>query len=434
MVLRGQLRGRVGHCRLICGRGPLAFKTQTGRFCFTARTFALLPWYSESARDGGFPVQWGFIKRSSGRTRSGLQLALVVGAALLVGWLSQLAVRWQPPLRPPDKDHELCVLATMAGEGHFEKSFSSTKTITHCYVAIKFAGRGDRVRLTLIGPNGFSFNGTVVDGTQFSWGRDFPPDSSILMTVDQDHKHPGVTIFVADQAFVRAGPNGWQILSRVWVVLFAVSGLLAWANRKSPYPKRQLLSAYVFKMVTLALTSMFFYLLFHEGGHALVSQLFGGGGFGRSDIWGIHGSPHAGGSTEYFSPWQRAATSFAGPATPTLVAWLLFTWWRSSRGRSFRSRHTVFDLFLTCLAAFLIFPYALIAGPMMVGLLSDGDWRGFIGNVPGPPWQVYLLLSVSVLVSLFILWRTLPHICVLFRTETEKIRQASVPAIRAFTA
>ena len=35
MVLRGQLRGRVGCRRLICRRGPLAFKTPTGRFVAT---------------------------------------------------------------------------------------------------------------------------------------------------------------------------------------------------------------------------------------------------------------------------------------------------------------------------------------------------------------------------------------------------------------
>lgn len=360
-----------------------------------------------------------------GGARARIRIACAAGLAILAGWATVHAVRWKPPLAVPDNDHMLFQFSTAAGAGHFERTFSSNRAIAHCHIAVIFAGRGDRVRLSLLGPNGASFQGLVGDGTQFGWGRDFPPEAPVSIAVDQGANHGGVTVFIADQAFAREGLNGWQILCRIWVVLFFASGLLAWANRRSLNPKRKLLSAYVFKMLALALSSMFFYLLFHEGGHAVTSEFFGGNGFTRSDFWGIHGSPHAGGSSDSFKPWQRAVTSFAGPAAPTLVGWLLFLWWRSRGGQTIRLRHAVLDLFLTCLTAFLTLPFAVVVGPMMMGLISDGDWRGFIGNVPGPRWQVYLFLIVSVLVSVFILWRTLPHVYVLVRMETERIRHAS---------
>ena len=121
---------------------------------------------------------------------------------------------------------------------------------------------------------------------------------------------------------------------------------------------------------------------------------------------------------ELFKPWQRALTSFAGPATPVLAGWLLFLWWRSQRGRTFRSRNPLWDLFLSSINAMLLFAYAVATVPMMLGFLTDGDWEGFIDNVPGPIWLVHTLLIASVLVSLFILWKIVPHAYALFREET----------------
>ena len=108
------------------------------------------------------------------------------------------------------------------------------------------------------------------------------------------------------------GITGWHFLSRIWVALVIVSGILAWVYRKSTNAKRRLLSAYIFKMFALGLTLIFLYLLFHEGGHAVASSLFGGKGFATSDFWGIHGRPRAGGMNQNFEPWQKAVTSFAG--------------------------------------------------------------------------------------------------------------------------
>ncbi|GMW03228.1 MAG: hypothetical protein AMXMBFR84_43620 [Candidatus Hydrogenedentota bacterium] len=370
-------------------------------------------------------MRWAIADSIRAKFYFGLRSALVVCAAIGVGSVSLVAARWQPSLREPDNDHRLFTLSTLPGDNHVERSFSTSKAIKHCYVAVRFASRGSPVRLSLRGSNGASFEGDVADGIRFTWGSDFSPGTTIWMSVVKGHDHPDVTVFVASQPFVRAGLTGWQILILLWIALFIASGIFAWICLSSPSPKRRILSAYVFKMIALAVGGMFFYLLFHEGGHAVTSEYFGGGGFGRSDIWGIHGSPRAGGSAEHFKPWQRAVTSFAGPVTPTLIGWLLYLCWRSSFGSAFRSRHAVFDLFHTYLTGFLILPFAVVTLPMMAGLFSDGDWRGFIENVPGARWRAYLLLVVAVILSISIIARLLPHFLRLFRDETERLRMAS---------
>ena len=58
----------------------------------------------------------------------------------------------------------------------------------------------------------------------------------------------------------------------------------------------------------------------------------------------------------------------------------------------------------------------------MLGFLSDGDWRGFINNVPGPLWLVYALLTIALLITLFMLWKIVPHIYRLLMNEGARIR------------
>ena len=233
-------------------------------------------------------------------------------------------------------------------------------------------------------------------------------------------------MIIADQP--RIGITGWQVLSRAWVGAVAVSGIVALAYRNSPNTKRRLLSAHIFKMFSLAVVLIFFYLLFHEGGHALASYSFGGKGLSGSDFWGIHGHPHAGGMYDHFKPWHRAVTSFSGPALPTLAGWILFLWWRSQVGRRFREQRPGWDFYLSAINAMLVFPITVVAIPQMLGYMSDGDWQGFITNVPGPRWLIYTMLSISVLMSLCMLWKIIPHIYKLFRDMNARLRTAGLQA------
>jgi hypothetical protein len=46
----------------------------------------------------------------------------------------------------------------------------------------------------------------------------------------------------------------------------------------------------------------------------------------------------------------------------------------------------------------------------LLGIISDGDWQGFIANVPGPLWPIKGLLWRVLLMNAVILWRVVPEL------------------------
>ena len=204
--------------------------------------------------------------------------------------------------------------------------------------------------------------------------------------------------------------TGWQIWSRAFVGLLAVSGVWAGMARKSRNRRRRATSLFMFHHLLLVFVLIFLYLLFHEGGHALAAGLFGGCDWTRSDFWGIHGTPRAGlAAGVSIEPWQRAIFSFAGPMLPTLIGWALFLLWRSRIGKRMRSGYLMVNMYLTAIVCMSVLPFVAIVG-CLLGLFSDGDWRGFIENVPGPLWLVKALIWGVLLVNGFILWRVGPEL------------------------
>ncbi len=65
------------------------------------------------------------------------------------------------------------------------------------------------------------------------------------------------------------------------------------------------------------------------------------------------------------------------------------------------------NLYSSAIVGMSIFPFVAVLG-CLFGLISDGDWRGFIENVPGPLWLVKALVCGVLLVNGFILWRVVP--------------------------
>jgi hypothetical protein len=65
----------------------------------------------------------------------------------------------------------------------------------------------------------------------------------------------------------------------------------------------------------------------------------------------------------------------------------------------------------------LILPFTLVVPVQMLGFASDGDWRGFIDNVPGPGWLVYTALTGIVVASTPMLWKTAARAYRLLREE-----------------
>ena len=176
--------------------------------------------------------------------------------------------------------------------------------------------------------------------------------------------------------------------------------------RKSKSLKQRAASVGAFHALLLGFVAIFLYLLFHEGGHSLAEFAFGRYDFANSDFWGIHGSPHSAFTAgPSLKPWQQSIVAGAGPMLPTLAGWVLFLLWGSRVGRSLRSTRPLMNIYCLAPVAMFVFPGFAVTPGYLSGIISDGDWRGFITNVPGPPWLVRGLLWFTVPVSATILWR-----------------------------
>lgn len=65
------------------------------------------------------------------------------------------------------------------------------------------------------------------------------------------------------------------------------------------------------------------------------------------------------------------------------------------------------DLWFSAMAAGLLVPGLIVTPLYLLNIVTDGDWHGFIPNVPGPLWLVQGLLWLAV-ANAAILWRLLP--------------------------
>jgi hypothetical protein len=220
--------------------------------------------------------------------------------------------------------------------------------------------------------------------------------------------------------------TGWQIWSRTYLGLLVLSGLWAALARKSANAKRRAASLYLFQILLLGFALIFLYLLFHEGGHALGEIAFGCYDFARSDFWGIHGTPHSGRAPgPPLEPWQQAVISGAGPLFPTFAGWALFLLWRSRRGRNVRKARPLVSLYSSAVIAMLVFPLIVVAGFLLGVIRGDGDWHGFITNVPGPLWLVKGLLWGVLLANAVILWRVVPELWRSWRAQFLRLRESA---------
>jgi len=137
------------------------------------------------------------------------------------------------------------------------------------------------------------------------------------------------------------------------------------------------------------------YVLAHEGGHALALAAFGlGVDFRRSDFLGLHGQPGVMGmiaSREHLAAWQNATIAMAGPGLPTLLGYLLFALWISGPGRRLRSKWRLADEIWSGLVGVFLFAHLgmILAA---TGLVSDGDYSGFIRNVG----QAHIVANVAM--------------------------------------
>lgn len=314
----------------------------------------------------------------------------------------------------------LCALDLPAGEKSASASFTTAELVARFHVGVHPRASGDRLRLSITGPDMVFFRGPVTRSMRFTCGREIPP-GSYTVALQQEVGNRGGRVVIAQNP---VGITGWQIWSRALVGLVILSGLWAWRTRRSGSGKQRAASAYVFQMLLLALILISLYLLLHEGGHALAALSTGRFDASRSDFWGIHGNPHSGLDAGVpVEPWQRALESFGGPALPTLVGWVLFLLWSLPFVERARESRHLLNLYLSAIVAMSVFPFIAIAG-CLLGVISDSDWRGFIENVPGPLWLVHAVLWAALLVNAFILWRVVPEFRRAFGALTSGVEQA----------
>lgn len=328
--------------------------------------------------------------------------ALATGTAILFGALAVWAVR--TPARLNEED-ALCVLKLQPGESDASASFTTSQTIERFYMEMRPGARRESLSISITGSEGLIARVNAAPA-RFGCGLNIPPGAYTATLAQGTGNHGGVVV-ICDKA--PTGITGWQILSRAWLGLLVLSGLWALLTRRSNNLKRRARSAFVFQQILLGFVLIFLYLLFHEGGHSLAELAFGRYDFARSDFWGIRGSPHSGGKMgPALEPWQQALISGGGPMLPTLAGWVLFVFWASHFGRRLRTARHIVNLYLSTIVAMMVFPFVAVGG-CLLGIISDGDWHGFINNVPGPLWLVRTIAWGILVVNGLILWRVVPE-------------------------
>jgi len=346
---------------------------------------------------------------------------LVAVTAILGGALALWAVRTPERL---DEKGALCVLKLQPGASDTSASFTTSQPVRHFRVGLRPGARRERLSISINGSKGLICR-VNTDATRFSCGLDIPA-GTYTATLKQEVGSHGGMVVISDKE--RLGITGWQILSRSWLGLLMASGLWALFGRRSGNLRRRIVSVSLFQHLLLGFVLMFLYLLFHEGGHSLTELCFGRYDFAASDFWGIRGTPHSGGTSgPALEPWQQALISGGGPVRPTLAGWALFVVWSSGIGRNLRTGRPTLNLYLCASVAILLFPFIAVGG-CLLGIISDGDWNGFINNVPGPLWLVKTIAWGILVVNGLILWRVVPELHRAWKAQVSRLQNLTSPA------
>lgn len=317
-------------------------------------------------------------------------------------WMVQKGTIW-----PIKTKNALCVLELKQGVPKISVPFTTTEKLNRFFIAARPRAGGERLSLAITGDKNFlcSFS-DINKPMSFSFSPGEIPQGTYTATLNQETGSHGGRAIIGK---AEVGITGWQILSRVLVCLFIIIGLLLIIVRKSSHPRLYAAVFFHFNILLLPLVMIFLYLLFHEGGHALGAALFTKVDWAHSDFWGIHGGPHTGIKTgAQVKPWHLAVISFAGPMMPNFIGWALFLIWRSKFNSQILSRHPLLNIYLTAVIFMSLFPFVAVIG-YLSGVITDGDWQGFIKNVPGPLWLAKSFVCGVLLVNFFILWRIVPH-------------------------
>jgi hypothetical protein len=323
----------------------------------------------------------------------------------------------------------LCVVELKEGSASASGSFTTLQTIEQFRVRVCPEANRERLSLSFDFDVG-NYSGTFAKSQEFGVGRMIPPGTYAVTLCQVTGKHGGIVV-ILDKATASTAPTGmtgWQIISRAYLGFLVICGIWAFANRKSSNQRRRTSSALAFHYVFLGFFVMFFYLLCHEGGHALAEISFGRYDFAKSDFWGIHGHPHSGGTAgPALEPWQHNIITGGAVIVPTLAAWALFVvWWLWLR----RRRNPIVRFYCSVTVGMLNLLYVIIAGGVLLGIMSNGHFNAFVACIPGPQWFTKTLPWICLLVCIFMLWQIMPEIIRILKAqyiESQKLKQSQEP-------
>lgn len=300
--------------------------------------------------------------------------------------------------------------------GTWEETFEVEDPIPRFRVQTNLQGHAADLRIDLERRDGLQFlHGFPIERgfTCFSCGNG--ARGVYTIRVREDHVTGKYSIEIGG----RAGVTRWQKLLVLLVALFAVSGILYFRQRRRIRVGRSAPalagSRFAFLAIGLGLFVLFFYLLLHEGGHALAAIAFGSFDLSRSDFIGLYGNPHSGVNPEVaLADWQKAIQSIAGPLLPILVGYVLIAFWRSRWGTVARGRNVLLDIFWS----FTIFTILVSSLGLLIPIIRlspDGDYSGFVNFIPLARWQADALLLTIVSINVYLLCRIIPHLVKLRR-------------------
>jgi len=312
----------------------------------------------------------------------------------------------------PDPFFRKTVRAGAGGpDGAWEETFTIAEPVPCLHVRVSVKGAPTPLRLDLDGEGDIWLLRDLrmsPGHASFSCGRNLPAGTYTLRVHET-----GATGEYSIEIGSRAGVTWWQRLLVACVGVLAFTGglsLVYLLRTRAGRSSRALAAApYAFLAVVIAVSSIFLYLLFHEGGHALAAICFGDFDWSRSDFFGFGGSPHSGVKPGVkLASWQRAVQSVAGPMLPLIVAYLLFIGWRSAWGKRVRGERWAVDV----LWSFVLFIFLFSGfGPLLpvFGVAPDGDYNGFVQNIPFARWQANAFFIAIAIVNVCLLVPIIAH-------------------------
>jgi hypothetical protein len=211
-----------------------------------------------------------------------LCVSMALGVGVLIGALSLWLIQGSDARKLDAlRANALCVLDLSEGTASTSATFTTGRAVDMLHVAIQPKAKREALSISISGDQGVIASASVVKAHSFGLGRDIQPGKySVTLRQETEGKGGGAIIAAERPVYM----TGWQIWSRTYVGLLALSAICSMVWRRGVNARVPALGVTAFHSLLLGLVLIFVYLLFHEGGHALAQITFGRFDLARSDF------------------------------------------------------------------------------------------------------------------------------------------------------